>query len=148
MAFGQPLESGEDLVADINMVPLIDVMLVLLIVFMVTLPVLTHSVRVDLPRATNASGDASARVVELSITRDGDVYWDRERLDADTLEGRLREAAAREPQPELRVRGDRHVEYGRVAAVMAAVQRAGLARLAFVTQPAEVPVHPRGSSRP
>jgi len=135
MAFGGSLNDNSDMVSDINMVPLIDVMLVLLIIFILTVPVLTHSVKLDLPRASNEEQKVEPDTVNLSITEDGTVFWNDDLLDEEHLAQRLAEAAAREPQPEILIRGDRKVEYEHVAQVMAAVQRAGLLKLGFVTDP-------------
>jgi len=135
VAFGGERDRGDDVVSDINMVPLIDVMMVLLIIFIITVPVLTHSVRLELPRAANTPHASRPEVITLSVTADGAVHWNGERLDEDALAGRLGEASRRAPQPEVYLRGDRRVEYEAVARVMAAVQRAGLLRLGFVTEP-------------
>lgn len=118
------------------MVPLIDVMLVMLIIFILTVPVLTHSVNLDLPRADNQPNLIKPETVHLSVTVDGAVHWNEEAVDEAQLAARLEAAAAREPQPEIFIRGDRKVEYERVAQVMAAVQRAGMLKLGFVTEPA------------
>jgi biopolymer transport protein ExbD len=136
MAFGGDLNGGsDDVVSDINMVPLIDVMLVLLIIFIITVPVLTHSVKLDLPRADNMPNLVKPDTVNLSITTDGSVFWNEEKLDLAKLDQRLQTAAAQQPQPEIFIRGDRKVEYENVAKVMAAVQRSGVLKLGFVTEP-------------
>jgi len=135
MAFGGSLNDSGDMVSDINMVPLIDVMLVLLIIFILTVPVLTHSVKLDLPRADNTPQKIEPDTVNLSITEDGTVFWNEDLMDEAHLGQRLAEAAARQPQPEIFIRGDRKVEYEHVAQVMAAVQRAGLLKLGFITDP-------------
>jgi len=134
MAFGGGPDR-DDLVSDINMVPLIDVMMVLLIIFIITVPVLTHSVKLDLPRADNTPHQVKPESVTLSVAADGGLFWNDEPLDEAGLARRLGVAARREPQPELFVRGDRKVEYERVARVMAAVQRSGMLKLGFVTEP-------------
>ncbi len=135
MAFGGSLNHDDDVVSEINMVPLIDVMLVMLIIFIITVPVLTHSVNLDLPRAENQPNLVKPETVHLSVTADGGVHWNEEAVDEAQLAARLEAAAAREPQPEIFIRGDRKVEYERVAQVMAAVQRAGMLKLGFVTEP-------------
>jgi biopolymer transport protein ExbD len=135
MAFGNGLDSSDDIVSDINMVPLIDVMLVLLIIFIITVPVLTHSVKLDLPRAENTPNVVKPETVNLSITSDGSVHWNEEKLSQLQLEARLVIAARKEPQPEIFIRGDRKVEYENVAKVMAAVQRSGVLKLGFITDP-------------
>ena len=135
MAFGGGLNNNDDVVSEINMVPLIDVMLVMLIIFIITVPVLTHSVNLDLPRAENQPNLVKPETVYLSVTADGVVHWDEEAVGEGQLPARLATAAAREPQPEIFLRGDPKGEYRRVAQVMAAVQRAGMLKLGFVTVP-------------
>ncbi len=135
MAFGSGLDNGDDVVSDINMVPLIDVMLVLLIIFIITVPVLTHSVKLDLPRADNTPQAIKPQSVNLSIAPDGAVFWNDEKLDEAQLQSKLEAAARTEPQPEIFIRGDRKVEYEHVAKAMAAVQRSGLLKLGFITEP-------------
>ena len=142
MAFAS-MDGGEDEpLAEINMVPLIDVMLVLLIIFMVTAPLLTHAVKVDLPKAASAMSEARPEHIELSIDRDGQVFWNGQVVDATDLEARLSETAANiAPEtgnaPELRLRADRQTPYEKVAQVMSAASRHGLTRLGFVTDPSE-----------
>ena len=142
MAFAS-MDGGEDEpLAEINMVPLIDVMLVLLIIFMVTAPLLTHAVKVDLPKAASAMSEARPEHIELSIDRDGQVFWNGQSVDATDLEARLSETAAKiAPEtgnaPELRLRADRQTPYEKVAQVMSAASRHGLTRLGFVTDPSE-----------
>lgn len=135
MAFGNGLDADDDMVSEINMTPLVDVMLVLLIIFIITVPVLTHSVRLDLPRADNAPDLVRPESVTLSITADGTIHWNEEAISAAALESRLLASAGRQPQPEVFIRGDRGVAYENVVRVMAAVQRAGILKLAFVTEP-------------
>ena len=135
MAFGGSLNDGDDVVSDINMVPLIDVMLVMLIIFIITVPVLTHSVKLDLPRADNQPNVVKPDTVQISVTADGRLVWNDLAVDAQGLEARLREAAARQPQPEIHIRGDRQVDYEHVVKAMAAAQRAGILKLGFVTEP-------------
>ena len=129
--------------AEINMVPLIDVMLVLLIIFMVTAPLLTHAVKVDLPKAASTASETRPESVELSIDRQGQVFWNGQATDTERLETRLAEAAASSTgvSPELRLRADRQTPYEKVAQVMSAASRHGLTRLGFVTDPSmSVPI--------
>jgi biopolymer transport protein ExbD len=135
MAFGGGLNEGDEVVSDINMVPLIDVMLVLLVIFIITVPVLTHSVKLDLPRADNTPNIVKPETVNISVTENGETYWNDERVDEQQLDIDLAAAATRQPQPEVFIRGDRKVEYERVAKVMAAVQRSGILKLGFITEP-------------
>ena len=135
MAFGTQDEADE-VMNEINMTPLVDVMLVLLIIFIITIPVMKHSVNVDLPRATNQPEDAKPETVRLSVDADGTYYWNETRLEDNQLDGMLQEASARQPQPELHIRGDKAVRYERVAQAMAAAQRAGVRKIGFITEPA------------
>jgi Biopolymer transport protein len=135
MAFGGGLEDQDDVVSEINMTPLVDVMLVLLIIFIVTMPVLTHSVPLDLPRAQSQPTVSKAETVTLSVTANGDVHWDGVAIDRVALASRLREAAAKQPQPEVQIRGDRKVAYEHVIETMAAAQQAGILKLGFITEP-------------
>ena len=133
MAFAH-LESDDSVLSEINMVPLIDVMLVLLIVFIVTLPV-RHAVSVDLPQASSQPSRDRPETVRLSVDAQGRYHWNQEALDDSALQARLIEAATRQPQPELHISGDKAVRYERVAQAMAAAQRAGMRKMGFVTQP-------------
>jgi biopolymer transport protein ExbD len=135
MSFGNNLDDGDEVMSEINMTPLVDVMLVLLIIFIITLPVLTNAVKLDLPRAAASLDDDKPERVTLSVTVDGVVHWNGIALDDGGLQGRLVDAAARQPQPEIAIRGDRKVDYEHVIRVMAAAQRAGIAKLGFVTEP-------------
>lgn len=137
MAMGGGLKQQDDVLSEINMTPLVDVMLVLLIVFMITVPVLTHAVKLELPRASNSQNQIKPQTVTLSIARDGRLYWDQELLSPSAFEARLAAAARQQPQPEIQIRGDRQVAYQWVAQAMAAVQRAGISKLGFITDPGE-----------
>ena len=129
--------------AEINMVPLIDVILVLLIIFMVTAPLLTHAVKVDLPKASSTVSEPRPDAIELSIDRDGQAFWNGQAVDAHALETRLGETASTARStgtpPELRLRADRQTPYEKVAQVMSAASRHGLTRLGFITEPSEAP---------
>ncbi|WP_394672760.1 ExbD/TolR family protein [Limnobacter sp.] len=125
--------------SEINMTPLVDVMLVLLIIFIITVPVITHSVKVDLPQASQQPTEVKPDVVTLSVMRDGTLNWNDEELTFENLELRLQAVAQQEKQPELRIQGDRAVEYEKVVQVMAAAQRAGVEKLGFMTEPQSTP---------
>lgn len=131
---GQPL-------AEINMVPLIDVMLVLLIIFMVTAPLLTHAVKIDLPKASSAPNVTKPENVQLAIDAKGQFFWNGEAVDATQFSEHLKAAAALESQPELHIRAERTTPYEKVAQVMSEAARQGLVRIGFVTDPS-VPSHP------
>lgn len=135
MSFGGGLDNNDDVVSEINMTPLVDVMLVLLIIFIITVPVLTHSVKLDLPQASNTPNEVKPDTIMLAVTADGTLHWNEIIVSSDELETKLEEAAARQPQPEIHLRGDRAVEYEHVIRVMAMAQRVGLEKLGFVTEP-------------
>ncbi|MDZ4051550.1 MAG: biopolymer transporter ExbD [Limnobacter sp.] len=125
--------------SEINMTPLVDVMLVLLIIFIITVPVITHSVKVDLPQASQQPTEVKPDVVTLTVQRDGSLMWNDEELTFENLELRLQAVAQQEKQPELRIQGDKAVEYEKVVQVMAAAQRAGVEKLGFMTEPQSTP---------
>ena len=125
--------------SEINMTPLVDVMLVLLIIFIITVPVITHSVKVDLPQASQQPTEVKPDVVSLTVQRDGSLMWNDESLTFENLELRLQAVAQQEKQPELRIQGDKAVEYEKVIQVMAAAQRAGVEKLGFMTEPQSTP---------
>ncbi len=137
MAFGSLSDSdaGGDL-AEINMIPLIDVMLVLLVIFIVTAPLLTHAVKVDLPKASSSPNLTQPDNVQLAIDAESRVYWNGETVDAAALAERIKAAAARVPQPELHLRAERTTPYEKVAEVLSAAAREGLTKIGFVTEPA------------
>ena len=134
MAFGTQ-DDADDVMNEINMTPLVDVMLVLLIIFIITVPVMKHSVQVDLPRAANQPEDVKPETIRLSVTADGKYFWNGEEMDETKLSAMMQAEAAKEPQPDLHIRGDREVRYERVAVAMASAQRAGLRKIGFVTDP-------------
>ncbi|MDP2154732.1 MAG: biopolymer transporter ExbD [Sulfuricella sp.] len=136
MAFAS-LEAGDDNepLAEINMVPLIDVMLVLLIIFMVTAPLLTHAVKVDLPKASSAPNLTQPNNVHLAIDAENRTFWNGEPIAPEQLAQRLAAAAALQPQPELHIRAERTTPYEKVAQVMSEAARQGLVRIGFVTDP-------------
>ncbi|WP_062064307.1 ExbD/TolR family protein [Cellvibrio sp. OA-2007] len=135
MAFGGGLDDDTEVMNEINMTPLVDVMLVLLIIFIITVPVLTHSVKVDLPRADNTPNELKPETVNLSVNAEGQIYWNENQINMEELEVRLLTAAAQQPQPEVHIRGDKAVAYEHVIKTMAAVQRSGILKLGFVTEP-------------
>ncbi len=128
-------DDGNDALAEINMIPLIDVMLVLLVIFIVTAPLLTHAVKVDLPRASSAPNITKPDNVQVAIDGDGQIYWNGEVVPVPALEARLRAAALLLPQPELHLRAERSTSYEKVAEVMSAAAREGLTRIGFITEP-------------
>ncbi|GAB3373375.1 biopolymer transporter ExbD [Spongiibacter taiwanensis] len=135
MSFGGGFDDDGEVMSEINMTPLVDVMLVLLIIFIITVPVITHSVKVDLPRASNTPNQVKPDTVNLAVNAAGVIHWNTDELTPAELDARLAEAAQKQPQPEIHLRGDRKANYEEVLKVMAAVQRAGILKLGFVTDP-------------
>jgi len=132
-AFNQHRNPGP--MADINVTPMVDVMLVLLVIFILSAPMLSNAVKLDLPVANAASSAQQAASVLLAIDGKGQIYWNNEPVDAAALEQRLQQAATLAPQPELQLRADKNTRYEVVAQVMAAAQQQGLTKLGFVTAP-------------
>ena len=120
--------------SDINMTPLIDVMLVLLVIFIITAPLMVSSVKVDLPKASSASAAQSPKFVALAIDRSGQLFVDDRAIAPDALARVLQDAAAANPDTEVRLRADTTVPYGRVVEVMGVAQKAGLNRIGFVAE--------------
>lgn len=133
MSFSTPADEP-DVMGEINMTPLVDVMLVLLVVFIVTLPVIRHAVKVQLPQARSEPAKTTTQTLELSVDAEGRLFLGRQEVSAAALEDTLRPHVLQEPQPRLHIRGDRTAAYGHVAAVMAAAHRAGIRSVGFVTE--------------
>ncbi|QTB79888.1 biopolymer transporter ExbD [Burkholderia pseudomallei] len=134
--------------ADINMTPLIDVMLVLLVIFIITAPLLTHAIRLDLPKVAAAPARETPETITVSIDAAGKLYWNDAPVAPDALAARLRDAAAAGQDPELHLRAARDTRYDTIAQVMGAAQQAGVARIGFVTDapaPPARPSPPRGA---
>ena len=119
-----------------NVVPLVDVMLVLLVIFIVTAPLLTHAVKIDLPKASSSANITKPEHVEFGIREDGSYYWNGEQVAPEVLPARFAAEASKQPQPELHIRADRQVHYEKVAQAMALAAKAGLVRIGFVSAPA------------
>lgn len=135
MAFGTQ-DDTDEVMNEINMTPLVDVMLVLLIIFIITVPVMKHAVNIDLPRATNQPQEAKPQTIRLSVDDKGQYYWNETPTSDEALALQLKAAAVQNPQPELHIRGDKAVRYERVAQAMAAAQQAGVKKIGFITEPA------------
>ena len=135
MSFGTQIESDEEVMNEINMTPLVDVMLVLLIVFIITVPVMKHAIHIDLPRATNQAQEIKPKTVLLSVDAQGSYYWNEAQVADELLPDLLKAEAAKNPQPQLHIRGDKEVRYERVAQAMAAAQQAGVKKIGFITEP-------------
>lgn len=132
---GQSLRDGQDdgFNPEINTTPLVDVMLVLLVVFIITMPALTHAVKIDLPKASTAAVQEKPDTIDVAIDASGAVHWNDKTIDIAALQSLSEAAAHHEPQPEVHLRADRHTPYEEVIRVMAATQRGGLNRIGFIS---------------
>src|SRR5262245_33713146 len=137
MSFGgfERGQSPSQPMAEINVTPLVDVMLVLLVIFIITAPLLAYAIRLDLPDVKAAPVSSRSEAIKLSIDADGRVFWNSDLVDARDLAARLSAAAARSPQPDLHLRADKATRFERVAEVRGAAQDAGLSKIGFVTEP-------------
>ncbi len=136
MAFGG-LNTGarsQDM-AEINMIPLIDVMLVLLVIFIITAPLLTHAVKVELPQASSTPSPPKPTTINLSIQADGSVFWNTEAVDASAWQARMGAAAQQTTQPEIHIRADGDLAYKHVVRIMSDAAKVGLTKIGFVTDP-------------
>ena len=126
----------DEVVSAINTTPLVDVMLVLLIIFLITIPVVTQSVNVKLPSETNLPRQTKPENVEISVNKDGDVFWNLQLVpDNNTLVAKLKKVSVLDPQPEVHIRGDQESRYESIGRVVFACQRAGILKISFVTEP-------------
>ena len=137
MSFGGLLNEGDGDNAEIYMIPLIDVMLVLLVIFIITAPLMTHAVKVNLPQASSQPNEVKPKTIQLAIKADGSVYWNAEPVGAVAWQARMDAAAKQTPQPEIHIRADGDLAYRNVAQIMADAAHAGLTKLGFVTEPRE-----------
>ena len=126
--------SGGGPMAEINVTPLVDVMLVLLIIFMITAPLMSHKIRIDLPQANpNTVETTPPEPIDLAIKENGDLFWNDEPVTEAILQAQLRVAAQKNPQPELQIRAEKTTQYQKVAEVMAAAKRSGMVKIGFLT---------------
>uniref|UniRef100_E6QVH1 Biopolymer transport protein (ExbD) n=1 Tax=mine drainage metagenome TaxID=410659 RepID=E6QVH1_9ZZZZ len=138
MAFGSfDSRHHQGPMAEINVVPLVDVMLVLLVIFIITAPLLTNSVKIDLPKASSSPTASQAVHIEFAIQQDGSLFWNGKKISAQSLPQRFAQEASKQPQPELDIRADRLAHYDWVAQVMSDAAKAGLTRIGFVTDPSQ-----------
>jgi biopolymer transport protein ExbD len=137
MAMGVgPSIDDEEVVSAINTTPLVDVMLVLLIIFLITIPVVTTSIPVQLPKERNEIRETKPENINLSVDKEGRIYWNELRMDSTTaLIDRLKKIAVLTPQPEVQIRGDGGAKYEAVGRIIYACQRAGIAKVGFITEP-------------
>ena len=138
-----PASDEASVMASINTTPLVDVMLVLLIIFLITIPVITKTVPVALPKAVNIPTRTKPENITIAVDKDGNVYWNDKALPSrDALLGFIKEAAVRKPQPEIHIRGDKDTRYEAIGHVMYAIQRGGIQKVGFLTEPDRgVPVY-------
>ncbi len=131
-----PSEGDDDVVSSINTTPLVDVMLVLLIIFLITIPVVTHTVPVTLPKDRNQPTQTKPENIIIAVDKDGDMFWNEKPVaDVAILLDRLKQIAVKVPQPEVHIRADEGGRYEFVGKVIVALQRAGIYKIAFITQP-------------
>ena len=131
-----PSSDEEKAMSEINTTPLVDVMLVLLIVFMITIPVITHTIPVELPKVRNEATKTAPENINISVNKDGQIYWNQSLIpDTTALLERLKVAAVLKPQPEMHVRADSAARYEYVGRVILTAQRAGIQKVGFITEP-------------
>jgi|SRR5882757_2595199 len=131
-----PSEGDDDLVSSINTTPLVDVMLVLLIIFLITIPVVLHMVALELPKERNQATQTKPDNISISVNREGDVFWGTTRItDNEELVKRLKEKSVLKPQPEVRIRGDLAARYEAIGRVVFDCQRAGIVKVGFIIEP-------------
>ena len=137
MAFGSfDRKTSSQPMAEINMVPLIDVVLVLLVIFIVTAPLLTHAVKLDLPKASSNADIQKPEKIEFAINNQGQLFWNGERISREDAAAKFAEEGKKRPQPEVYLRADQGVVYRYVAETLADAAKAGLSKVAFVSEPA------------
>ncbi|AOR70735.1 biopolymer transporter ExbD [Burkholderia stabilis] len=135
MAMSVRQDDDDEVIAQINTTPLVDVMLVLLIIFLITIPVVTHTIPLDLPKETVKPLQSQPKSIEIAVNRDGDVFWNESQVDAAALLARLKSVAVQTPQPDVHVRGDESTRYEFIGRVMTACERAGIGKVSFITEP-------------
>ncbi len=129
-------DEEERAMSEINVTPLVDVMLVLLIIFIITIPVITQSVKVELPKAANQATQTKPENINIAVDKEGNVYWNTALVPSqEALLDRLKTVAVMVPQPEIHVRGDRATKYEHVGRVVVLTQRAGIQKVGFITEP-------------
>jgi biopolymer transport protein ExbD len=136
MNVGSTEGEEDELNSTINTTPLVDVMLVLLIIFLITIPVVTHTVNVELPKETNIPTQTKPENIVISVDKDGNIFWNEKLIpDSATLLDRMKEEAVKDPQPEVHIRGDANARYESVGRVVFICQRAGIGKVGFITEP-------------
>ena len=135
MAISLERAQDDEVISVINTTPLVDVMLVLLIIFLITIPVVTATVKVDLPKAANQVSETRPQDIWITVDARGQIYWQDQRINETELLKRLREQAQRQPAPDVKIRGDEAASFQTVGRVLHWVQSAGLQRIGFLTDP-------------
>jgi biopolymer transport protein ExbD len=137
MAIGSPDDDAEEQMnSTINTTPLVDVMLVLLIIFLITIPVVTQSIQLTLPKERNVPTQTKPENILLAVSKDGDIYWNTRKMpDVESVVTELKKLSTKEPQPEVHIRGDQDARYESVGRLVVACQRAGIAKVGFITEP-------------
>ncbi len=135
MAVGSPDGDEDEMNSSINTTPLVDVMLVLLIIFLITIPVVTQSVQLQLPKERNVPTQTKPENILLAVSKDGDVYWNTRKMpDIESVVKELKKQSIKDPQPEVHIRGDQDARYESVGRLVVACQRAGIAKVGFITE--------------
>jgi biopolymer transport protein ExbD len=137
MAIGSPDDDAEEQMnSTINTTPLVDVMLVLLIIFLITIPVVTQSIQLTLPKERNVPTQTKPENILLAVSKDGDIYWNTRKMpDVESVVTELKKLSTKEPQPEVHIRGDQDARYESVGRLVVACQRAGIAKVGVITEP-------------
>jgi biopolymer transport protein ExbD len=136
MSVGSPDDDEGQMNSSINTTPLVDVMLVLLIIFLITIPVVTQSVQLELPKERNVPTQTKPENILLAVNKDGDMYWGIQHINSiDELVEKLKKESVKEPQPEVHIRGDQEARYETVGRIVVACQRAGIMKVGFITEP-------------
>lgn len=136
MSIGSEGDGDEEVISAINTTPLVDVMLVLLIIFLITTPVITQTVPLKLPKERNVPTQTKPENILISVNKDGDIFWNQQLVaDTDTLFEKLKVIAVQVPQPEVHIRGDQEVRYESVGRVVYTCQRASILKIGFITDP-------------
>ena len=135
MVVGSPDGDEDEMNSSINTTPLVDVMLVLLIIFLITIPVVTQSVQLQLPKERNVPTQTKPENILLAVSKDGDVYWNTRKMpDIESVVKELKKESIKDPQPEVHIRGDQDARYESVGRLVVACQRAGIAKVGFITE--------------
>ncbi|WP_211462685.1 ExbD/TolR family protein [Collimonas silvisoli] len=136
MSLGSPDGDEDEVIGTINTTPLVDVMLVLLIIFLITIPVVTHTIPVKLPNEFDEPYKTKPENINLAVNKQGDMFWNEQLVpNTAALLSKLKEVAVQVPQPELHIRGDQQTKYEYIGKVILTAQRAGIAKIGFITEP-------------